>query len=224
MLKMDSFEMDDLRMDGFKMDCLKIDSLKIERAMKTIISSILCVCALLPAASFAEIYKCKVNGKLVFTDQPCEGGKVTLGETNSMAAEEQPFEYEPLQKAYNSSQWYYGHAGYKRALRVQKKYNAPIFLYFQADWCSYCRELEKGLINTSQGAKVLRNVVKVKITPEDSKRDDDFFRRLGGTGYPTVLLQKDSISSPQTLQMFSNKKLMTANTLSQVVDALIVSK
>jgi thiol-disulfide isomerase/thioredoxin len=224
MLKMDSFEMDDLRMDGLKMDCLKIDCLKIERAMKTILSSILCVCALLPASSFAEIYKCKVNGKLVFTDQPCEGGKVTLGETNSMAAEEQPFEYEPLQKAYSSSQWYYGHAGYKRALRVQKKYNAPIFLYFQADWCSYCRELEKGLINTSQGAKVLRNVVKVKITPEDSKRDDDFFRRLGGTGYPTVLLQKDSISSPQTLQMFSNKKLMTANTLSQVVDALIVSK
>lgn len=219
MLKMGSFEMDDLRMDGLKMDCLKI-----ERAMKTIISSILCVCALLPASSFAEIYKCKVNGKLVFTDQPCEGGKVTLGETNSMAAEEQPFEYEPLQKAYKSSQWYYGHAGYKRALRVQKKYNAPIFLYFQADWCSYCRELEKGLINTSQGAKVLRNVVKVKITPEDSKRDDDFFRRLGGNGYPTVLLQKDDISSPQKLQMFSNKKVMTANTLSQVVDALIVSK
>lgn len=221
--------MDDLRMDGFKMDCLKIDrlkidSLKIESAMKIILSSILCVCALLPAASFAEIYKCKVNGKLVFTDQPCEGGKVTLGETNSMAAEEQPFEYEPLQKAYNSSQWYYGHAGYKRALRVQKKYNAPIFLYFQADWCSYCRKLDDGLLNTSQGAKVLRNVVKVKITPEDSKRDDEFFRRLGGNGYPTVLLQKDDVSSPQTLQMFSNKKLMTANTLSQVVDALIVSK
>jgi thiol-disulfide isomerase/thioredoxin len=199
---------------------LKMDSSEMDLAMKTILSSILCVCALLPAFSFAEIYKCKVNGKLVFTDQPCEGGKVTLGETNSMAAEEQPFEYEPLKKAYNSSQWYYGHAGYKRALRVQKKYNAPIFLYFQADWCSYCRELEKGLINTSQGAKVLRNVVKVKITPEDNKRDDDFFRRLGGNGYPTVLLQKDDVSSPQKLQMFSNKKVMTANTLSQVVDAM----
>ena len=95
--------MDDLRMDGFKMDCLKIDSLKIESAMKIILSSMLCICALLPAVSVAEIYKCKVNGKLVFTDQPCEGGKVTLGETNSMAAEEQPFEYEPLQKAYSSS-------------------------------------------------------------------------------------------------------------------------
>ena len=72
MLKMDSSEMDGLKMDCLKIDCLKIDCLKIERAMKTILSSILCVCALLPAASFAEIYKCKVNGKLVFTDQPCD--------------------------------------------------------------------------------------------------------------------------------------------------------
>jgi hypothetical protein len=37
-----------------------------------------------------------VAGKLVFTDQPCGGEKVTLGEINSMATEEQPFEYEPF--------------------------------------------------------------------------------------------------------------------------------
>ena len=192
--------------------------------MKLFFTSVYFLIFMLPMISSAEIYKCTVAGKLVFTDQPCDGEKVTLGVTNSMEAEETPFVYEPLKHEYNSSKWYYGHSGYKRALRLQKKYNAPIFLYFQADWCSYCRKLDDGLLNTSQGAKVLRNVVKVKITPEDSKRDDDFFRRLGGNGYPTVLLQKDGISSPQTLQMFSNKKLMTANTLSQVVDALIVSK
>jgi thiol-disulfide isomerase/thioredoxin len=189
--------------------------------MKIIISAMLCFFALLPAVSQAEIYKCTINGKLVFTDQPCDGEKVILGETNSMPAEEQPFEYEPLKNVYSNSQWYYGHAGYKRALRVQKKYNAPIFIYFQADWCSYCRKLDEGLLNTPQGAKVLRKVVKVKISPEDSKRDDDFFRSLGGTGYPTVLLQTDSISSPQTVRMFSNKKLMTVDTLSQIVEAAI---
>jgi thiol-disulfide isomerase/thioredoxin len=189
--------------------------------MKIIFSCLLCIFTLLPAVSSAEIYKCTVAGKLVFTDQPCDGEKVVLGEMNSMPAEEQPFEYEPLKNVYVSSQWYYGHAGYKRALRVQKKYNAPIFLYFQADWCSYCRKLDKGLLNTSQGAKVLRHVVKVKISPEESKRDDDFFRRLGGNSYPTVLLQKEGMSSPQEVPMFSNKKLMTVNKLSQIVEAAI---
>ena len=187
--------------------------------MKIIFSCLLFIFTLLPTVSSAEIYKCTVAGKLVFTDQPCGGEKVILGETNSMSAEEQPFEYEPLKNVYGSSQWYYGHAGYKRALRVQKKYNAPIFIYFQADWCSYCRKLDEGLLNTPQGAKVLRNVVKVKISPEDSKRDDDFFRSLGGTGYPTVLLQKEGIGSPQEVPMFSNKKLMTMDTLSQIVEA-----
>jgi thiol:disulfide interchange protein len=188
--------------------------------MKIIFSSLFFIFTLLPTISSAEIYKCTVAGKLVFTDQPCGGEKVTLGEINSMAAEEQPFEYEPLKNVYSSSQWYYGHAGYKKALRVQKKYNAPIFLYFQADWCSYCRKLDKGLLNTPQGAKALRNVVKVKISPEESKRDDDFFRRLGGSGYPTVLLQKEGMSSPQEVPMFSNKKLMTVNKLSQIVEAV----
>jgi thiol-disulfide isomerase/thioredoxin len=189
--------------------------------MKIIFSYLLFIFTLLPTISLAEIYKCTVAGKLVFTDQPCDGEKVILGETNSMPAEEQPFVYEPLKHTYSNSQWYYGHAGYERALRVQKKYNAPIFLYFQADWCNYCRKLDKGLLNTPQGAKILRKVVKVKISPEDSKRDYDFFRSLGGNSYPTVLLQADSISSPLDVPMFSNKKLMTVDALSQTVEAAI---
>jgi len=187
--------------------------------MKLIFTSVFFILTLLPAVSQAEIYKCIIAGKLVFTDQPCEGEKVILGETNFMPAEKEPFEYVPTKPEYNSHQWYYGHAGYKRALRLLKKYDAPIFLYFQADWCKYCRKLEEGLIDTRQGKIALKKAIKVKISPEDSKRDDDFFRSLGGKGYPTLFLQADAVSQPDEIQAYSNKKLITANTLQNLISA-----
>jgi thiol-disulfide isomerase/thioredoxin len=185
--------------------------------MKIIFSYLLFIFTLLPTISLAEIYKCTVAGKLVFTDQPCGGEKVILGETNSMPAEEKPFVYEPLKHTYSSSQWYYGHAGYKRALKVQKKYDAPIFIYFQADWCGYCRKLEKGLINTRKGKLALKNAIKVRVSPEDSKRDDDFFRGLGGTGYPALFLQTGRLSNPKKIPTHSKKKMLSASQLSQLI-------
>jgi thiol-disulfide isomerase/thioredoxin len=185
--------------------------------MKIIFTCVFFILNLLPAVSQAEIYKCTIAGKLVFTDQPCEGEKVILGKTNFMPAEKKPFVYVQTKPAYNSNQWYYGHAGYKRALRLLKKYDAPIFLYFQADWCKYCRKLEEGLINTRQGKLALKKAIKVKISPEDSKRDDDFFRRLGGKGYPTLYLQADETSKPRTISAYSNKKLISVNTLKNLL-------
>lgn len=186
--------------------------------MKIFFTCLLCLFSILPVRSLAEIYKCTVAGKIVFTDQPCDGEKVILGVTNSMKAEEKPFVYEPLKHEYNSSKWYYGHSGYKRALRLQKKYNAPIFLYFQADWCSYCRKLEGGLLNTSEGAKVISKAIKVKVSPEDSKQDDDFFRSMGGTGYPTLFLKSDVITGTKEIPAFRNKKMISASQLSQLIE------
>lgn len=175
------------------------------------------ILSILPSISQAEIYKCTIAGKLVFTDQPCDGEKVTLGTTNFMPAEEKPFEYVPTKAAYSSNQWYYGYAGYKRAVRLLNKYDAPIFLYFQADWCKYCRKLEEGLINTRQGKVALKKAIKVKITPEDSKQDDTFFRGLGGKGYPTLYLQADGVSNPKVISAFTNKKMLSASGLSTLI-------
>jgi len=187
--------------------------------MKIILASLFCLLTLLPASSSAEIYKCYVAGKLVFTDEPCDGEKVTLGVTNSMAAEEKPFVYEPLKLVYASNQWYYGHAGYKRALRLQKKYDAPIFVYFQADWCSFCRKLENQLIQTTKGVKALNKAIKVKVSPEDSQADDAFFRKLGGTAYPTLFMQFKGEGNLQKIPTYSNNKMLSVSQLSQLIDS-----
>ncbi|MEH6450284.1 MAG: DUF4124 domain-containing protein [Oleispira sp.] len=185
--------------------------------MKMIFTSMLCMLFLLPAISQAEIYKCTIAGKLVFTDQPCDGDKVILGETNSMAAEETPFEYVPLKVPYNSDRWYYGHVGYKRALRLFEKYDAPIFIYFQADWCKFCRKLEEGLIHTRQGKLALKKAIKVKMAPEVSKRDYYFFKSLGGEGYPTLYLQADGVSEPKEVPTYPQKKMLSANNLIDLI-------
>lgn len=185
--------------------------------MKMIFTGMLCMLFLLPAISQAEIYRCTIAGKLVFTDQPCDGEKVILGETNSMAAEETPFEYVPLKQPYNSDRWYYGHVGYKRALRLFEKYDAPIFIYFQADWCEYCRKLEKGLLDTRQGKLALKKAIKVKMSPEVSKRDYYFFRSLGGEGYPTLYLQADGVSELKEIPTHVQKKMLSANNLSDLI-------
>lgn len=187
--------------------------------MKRMILGMLGIFFLLPAISQAEIYKCTIKGKLVFTDQPCDGEKVILGETTFIPAETEPFVYTPQKQPYSSNQWYYGHAGYKRALKLFKKYDAPIFMYFQADWCGYCRKLEEGLINTRKGKIALKNAIKVRITPEDSKRDDAFFRGLGGTGYPTLYLQANEASKPKRISAYNNKKMITAISLTNLIQA-----
>jgi len=193
----------------------------MDLSMKIIFTSLIYFLVLLPEVAVAEIYKCHIAGKLVFTDQPCEGEKVTLGVTNSMPAREYDFEYEPSKKAYRSHRWYYGYAGYQQALGLLKKYDAPIFIYFQADWCGYCRTLEKELINTSAGKKALKNAIKVRVSPESSAQNDAFFRQLGGTGYPSVFIQADAQRHPKKLstqwKQGGRLRMLTARELAKIV-------
>ncbi len=162
-----------------------------------IYACILLLLQLIPLPANAnDIYRCTVNGKTVFTDQPCDGKPVKLLPSNSLPA----IEVLPVEQGekpqYNSGKWYVDANGYKRALKVSKKYNAPLFIYYQADWCGYCRKLEKELLNKSAARKTLRQVVKVRITPENGSREDALFRRMGGAGYPTVLTQKNADTKP----------------------------
>ena len=187
--------------------------------MKIILTCMLSILSLLPSISQAQIHKCTVAGKPVFTDQPCEGEIKTLDSINSVLAEKTPSDSIPQKAAYSSHQWYYGHAGYKRAVRLLKKYDAPIFIYFQADWCEYCRKLEKGLINTRKGKVALKKAIKVKITPENSKQDDRFFRSLGGNGYPAIYLQSNGMTNPQKIRTYINNKMLSASQVSQLIES-----
>ena len=167
--------------------------------MKKFLQILLLLPVLTGSTYATEIYKCTVNGRVTFTDAPCDGAKVELGDINTASSASLG------DGTYSSSQWYIDYAGYESALVVSRRAKVPMFIYFQADWCRYCRQLERDIFDTAVGRDALRKVVKVRISPENGAAEDAFFNRLGGTGYPTVFIKRDYNAAPQKVA-FSAKK------------------
>ncbi len=140
--------------------------------------------------SAGNIYKCKVNGRMVYTDKPCDGEIVNLPSSNIADGN-------ATTTTYNSTEWYYNASGYQEALKLSQQYNAPIFIFFEAKWCSYCRKLEKELLHLAEAKTALRPFITVQITPDDGPAEYKLFKSFGGTGYPTIYIQKNNQAEPQ---------------------------
>ena len=166
----------------------------------------------------SEIYKCHVNGKAVYTDEPCEGSQVDLKATNTVPSVDVD--------EYSSSTWYIDYSGYTSALKISAHYNVPVFIYFQADWCGYCRQLERELLNTSEGKRILRRVVKVRVTPENGGNEKALFQQFGGRGYPSIFIKKSSTAAPQKYYFMQNSTAgwgtKSAIYLSETINSLLV--
>jgi len=141
----------------------------------------------------ADVFKCTIDGKVLFTDKPCPGGQTAeqidtpanISGTGSSG------------KSYTiPSNWLTGYQGYNQAVELSRQLNVPILLYFKADWCGYCKKLEKELLGTSEGMEALSNAIKVRVKPEDSAANNSLFKRLGGRGYPSIFIQKTYDSPP----------------------------
>ncbi|GDY28000.1 hypothetical protein AHAT_38900 [Agarivorans sp. Toyoura001] len=168
----------------------------------------------------SQIYKCNVAGKVVFTDKKCDGEIVNLKANNSNSSEE-------VKGLYNDSKWYRNYPGYIEALELSERINVPVLLYFQADWCGYCRLLEKELLSTYRGKTSLKRIIKVNISPEAGDDESLLFESLGGKGYPTVLIQ-NQFDKPPTWLTFMEKingkwKTKSANYLDTIIDSSIKS-
>ncbi|MCG8312596.1 MAG: thioredoxin family protein [Pseudomonadales bacterium] len=152
-------------------------------------------------AQGGDIFRCTVNGKVVFTDEPCNGSTVELSPMNVVPA----MEGRSFNTSYNNSKWYTNVTGYYQALRMSKRYKTPVFIYYQADWCGYCRRLEKNLLYRPETQAALNKVIKVKITPDNSLKEHTLSKEMGVTGYPTVLIQKDPWQKPNKVRLMKKK-------------------
>ncbi len=154
---------------------------------------------LLPVLSQADIYKCLVNGKVIYTDQECPDNQVSdfkITDLNSGGATE---------ITYTGSIWFKDSSGYARAIEAGKKENLPVLIYGYTDWCGFCKRLEKNYFTHHEVNKSLGRFIKVKLNPEHSAKDKQLFQSLGGTGYPTLFVQHPNqplvrISTPFTKQ------------------------
>ncbi len=77
-------------------------------------------------------------------------------------------------------------SSWERATARASREGKPIFLYFYALWCSWCREYEKVLEDEEVRRELVENFVPLLL---DSDRDRKLFTRFGGRGTPfTVIL------------------------------------
>ena len=79
-------------------------------------------------------------------------------------------------------------AGYAEALREHEKTGKPVALYFYADWCKYCAQLERGILSRSQVKQYLETILYVCVNPEHGKAEAALFEKFDGRGYPTFLI------------------------------------
>jgi len=79
-------------------------------------------------------------------------------------------------------------AGYAEALREHEKTGKPVALYFYADWCKYCAQLERGILSRSEVKQYLETILYVSVNPEHGNPESALFEKFEGRGYPTFLI------------------------------------
>ena len=183
---------------------------------KTSIIILLLLLATSPSG-FTQVNKCKINGKVVYTDKACPDdtaetldlSKSSFSTTPSLApSATRNFTASSSNSRSSqpgSSGWLHDKSGYQKALKVSARNGAPIFIYGYTDWCGYCKKLHKNLLQDPSVKKVLARFIKVKINPEHSAEDDALFSQWGGRGYPTLFTQTTASSPPSRTKGPFNK-------------------
>lgn len=80
--------------------------------------------------------------------------------------------------------WFDGAANFEKALQLHRTENVPLVVYFYVDWCPYCKSLESEYFPAAPMQQYFREVVKIRINPEQTRADEEAARAFGITGYP----------------------------------------
>lgn len=90
---------------------------------------------------------------------------------------------------YSNDKWYQGAHGYEEAIRISQEQKSPMIIYVYADWCRYCKEFQSTLLVDGDVKSTLNNYIKVTLNPDKNEADKALYKRWGGGGYPTLLMQ-----------------------------------
>jgi tetratricopeptide (TPR) repeat protein len=89
---------------------------------------------------------------------------------------------------FRASGWENGADGFESALREAERDELPMIVYFNTEWCKWCRKLNESYLPNRQVQSVLEYFVKVSVNPEDGADELRLFERFGGGGYPSFFV------------------------------------
>src|SRR4051794_5692356 len=78
----------------------------------------------------------------------------------------------------HASAWTENSAGYEKAMADQAETGVPVVVYFTAEWCPHCKELNKEVLDNKDVGKFLAPFGKVMVHSEDTKQDEALGKRF----------------------------------------------
>lgn len=103
------------------------------------------------------------------------------------------------------SSWFEGANGFDRGLTRARDKNQAVLVYFYADWCGYCRQLEAEILNRAVVEEYTKYLVKIKVNPEAGAAERALARTYGVTGYPSVLVHPAGLGTPKKIRGMTRK-------------------
>ena len=90
--------------------------------------------------------------------------------------------------AYGLTGWAHGASGYDYEIERAKSEEKPLILYFNTEWCGYCKKMKKNYLNSSDVVQFLSDIPKVDINPDKGNKERSLSKIYGVTGFPTFLV------------------------------------
>ncbi len=91
--------------------------------------------------------------------------------------------------------WAQGASGYEEALSEAQDSESPIILYFNADWCKWCKKLNSEYLSSWEIESFLSDIPKVNINPDNGSAEKALKRKYRVTGVPSFLISIPAFSN-----------------------------
>jgi thiol:disulfide interchange protein len=85
--------------------------------------------------------------------------------------------------------WYEGALGYELAVEEARSSQKPMFVYFRADWCGYCKQFEETLLSSDTVQSYFgEEVIAVTINPEVGNDEARLAMAYQVEGFPAIFM------------------------------------
>jgi thiol:disulfide interchange protein len=86
--------------------------------------------------------------------------------------------------------WHDDASGYRLAVEKAERTGRPVFVYFYADWCPYCREFNSELLGDSRVQEQIGEMLAVRVNPERGEAERSLATHYRVHGYPALFVYK----------------------------------